>query len=145
MFEYKSLVLILIFACSEISIDAHISISQKEAKQEMNDWLIDLSFTPYQQYLSHVTAATIVKCDQFWDFEVSLAALSSLLFIQVQWNGLLCVKGVVILDSGHHLTTSEKWMKFTIWLKSDLYFSYRIEDLNFITPMAGVLMLGVAI
>ena len=35
----------------------------------------------------------------------SLAALMSLLFIEIQWNGLLRAKGVVILDTGHHLTS----------------------------------------
>ena len=39
------------------------------------------------------------------DFEVSLAALSSLLFIEIQWNGFLRAKGFVILDTGHHLTS----------------------------------------
>ena len=31
---------------------------------------------------------------------VSLATLTNLLFIEIQWNGLLRAKGVVILDTG---------------------------------------------
>ena len=29
----------------------------------------------------------------------------SLLFYEIQWNGLLRAKGVVIFDTGHHLTS----------------------------------------
>ena len=35
----------------------------------------------------------------------SLVAPTSLLFIEIQWNGLLRAKGVVILDTEHHLTS----------------------------------------
>ena len=45
----------------------------------------------------------LFKGDQFWNFEVSIAALTSLLFIEIQYNGLLRAKGVVILDTGHPL------------------------------------------
>mgnify|MGYP003691638023 CR=1 FL=1 len=38
-------------------------------------------------------------------FEVSLAALTILFLDEIQKNGLLRVKGVVILDTGHHLTS----------------------------------------
>ena len=43
--------------------------------------------------------------DHLWNFEVSLAALRSLLFIEFQINGLLRAKGVVNLNTGHHLTS----------------------------------------
>ena len=52
-----------------------------------------------------------------WIFEVSLAALGSLLFIEIQWNGLLRAKGKVIHDTGHHLTsypTEITWMNMEI-------------------------------
>ena len=38
-----------------------------------------------------------------YKLNVSLAALTSLLFIETQRNGLLRAKEVVILDTGHHL------------------------------------------
>ena len=47
----------------------------------------------------------LVKSDQFWNFKVSLEALMNLLFYEIQWNGLLRAKGVVILDMGPHLTS----------------------------------------
>ena len=47
----------------------------------------------------------LVKSSQLWNFEISLAAFTSLLFIESQWNGLLRAKGVVILDTGQHITT----------------------------------------
>ena len=34
-----------------------------------------------------------MKCDQFWNIEVSLAPFTSLLFIEIQWNDLLRAKG----------------------------------------------------
>ena len=40
-----------------------------------------------------------------YKLNVSLAALTSLLFIETQRNGLLRAKEVVILDTGHHLTS----------------------------------------
>ena len=52
-----------------------------------DNWLIGYRFTPYRQSFSHVTAV------QFWNFEVSLAVLTSLLFIEIQWYGLLRAKG----------------------------------------------------
>ena len=45
-------------------------------------------------------------------------ALTSLLFLKIQRNGLLRDKGVVILDMGHHLTsqlTDIKINKYHIW------------------------------
>ena len=30
---------------------------------------------------------------------------ASLIFVEIQWNGLLCAKRVVFLDTGHHLTS----------------------------------------
>ena len=38
-----------------------------------------------------------------WNFDVCLAALTSLLFIKIQWNGLLRTNGVDIIDTGHHV------------------------------------------
>ena len=41
--------------------------------------------TPYRQYFSHVTVATIkLNLISFLNFEVSLVALTSLLFIEIQ-------------------------------------------------------------
>ena len=67
------------------------------------DWLIDC-------LLFHASSTgprrrLLVKCDQFLYFKVSLAALKSLLSIEIQRNGLLRAKGVVILDTGRHLTS----------------------------------------
>ena len=45
-----------------------------------------------------------MKYDQSWNFEVSLAALTSQLSLEIQWDGLSRDKGVVIPDTGHHLT-----------------------------------------
>ena len=52
------------------------------------DLLIE-RFTPYRQYFSHVTAATIVISLEFWCL---LAAHRSLIFIEIQWNGVLRAK-----------------------------------------------------
>ena len=41
------------------------------------------------------------------NFQVSLAALTSLHFIEIQWNGLLRARRVVILDMWHHLTSHQ--------------------------------------
>ena len=66
------------------------------------DWLIDwIEF--------YAISAIFQPCNGGYyslnDFEVPLVALTSLLFIEIQWNGLLRAKGVVILDTGHHLTS----------------------------------------
>ena len=66
------------------------------------DWL---EFYAVSAIFQPCNGGNYVKCDQFWNCEVSLAALTSLLFIGIQWNGLLRAKGVVILDTGHHLTS----------------------------------------
>ena len=39
------------------------------------------------------------------NFEVSLAALTSLIVFEIQWNGHLRAKGFVILDTGRHWTS----------------------------------------
>ena len=39
---------------------------------------------------------------RLWNVEVSLVALTSLLFYEIQRNGLLRAKGVVVLDTGHY-------------------------------------------
>ena len=46
----------------------------------------------------------LVKSDQFGNFKVSLEALTNQLLYEIQWNGPLRAKGVVILHTGHHLT-----------------------------------------
>ena len=46
-----------------------------------------------------------INSDHLWNFEVSLEAPMRLLFIEIQWNCLSHAKGVVILDTGHHLTS----------------------------------------
>ena len=43
------------------------------------------------------------KSDHFLNFVVSLAAIMSLLFIEIQWICILYAKEVVILDRGHNL------------------------------------------
>ena len=43
--------------------------------------------------------------DRLWNFEVSLAAITSLHFYKIKRNCLLRAKGVVILDTGHQLTS----------------------------------------
>ena len=43
--------------------------------------------------------------DHLWNSEVSLAALTSLLFIEIQWNGLLRAKGlwyIIIVSNMAH-------------------------------------------
>ena len=45
------------------------------------DWLIEYGFTPYWQYFSHITTATVNKQWSFVKFGISLAALTSLLII----------------------------------------------------------------
>ena len=70
------------------------------------DWLIDWLYKVLRRIgniSAHITAATINKLVSFVKF--ALAALTSLLFIEMQWNGLLRAKGVVILDTGYHLTS----------------------------------------
>ena len=76
------------------------------------DWLIDWLINWLDSVLRRIGNILpmlrwrlLVKCDQFWHFEVSLTALTSLLFIEIQRNGLLRAKGVIILDTGHHLTS----------------------------------------
>ena len=65
--------------------------------------------TPYRQYFK------LVKCD----FEVSVAALTSLLFFEIQRNGQdFRTEEVDIFDTGHHLTshpTAITQMEGAIW------------------------------
>ena len=72
----------------------------------MIDWLIDWLDRVLHQ-IGNISAMLrrrlLVKCDQVWRFEVSLAALTSLLFIEIKQNSLLRAKGAVILDTGIHL------------------------------------------
>ena len=53
----------------------------------------------------------------FWSF---MTALTSLLFVEILWNGLLRGKGVVILDTGHRLTSHptdiQIFFKFYTWI-----------------------------
>lgn len=42
------------------------------------DWLIDWGFLLYPQYFSHLKEIAVKKYGQFWNLEVSLAALTSL-------------------------------------------------------------------
>ena len=56
---------------------------------ELYDWLILLWFTPYRQYSSHVTSATM-KNDRLWSFEVSLAAIANLLFFEIHARFFAC-------------------------------------------------------
>ena len=64
--------------------------------------MIVLGFTPYRQYSSHVTAEVN---DRLWNFDVTLAALSSLVFYETQRNGLLRAKGLLSLTRGTILTS----------------------------------------
>ena len=52
--------------------------------------------------ISAIYRRLFVNIDQFGNFEVSLAVLTSLLFFEIQWKGLLRAKGVVILNTGHN-------------------------------------------
>ena len=38
----------------------------------------------------------------------------SLLFYEIQRNGLLCARGVVILDTGHNLTSHVCWFRLRV-------------------------------
>ena len=58
-------------------------------------WVIVLGFTPYRQYFSHVTAVTIREMIGYEILKCSLAALRSLLFYEIQRNGLLRAKGLL--------------------------------------------------
>ena len=62
--------------------------------KRLSDWLLQ----PYNggDYYLKVIILEIL---------VSLAALTNQLLIEIQWNGLLRTMGVVILDTGHHLTS----------------------------------------
>ena len=48
--------------------------------------------TPYSNTSSIERRLLLINWDQLWNFEVSLTALESLLFIEIQWNGLFRVK-----------------------------------------------------
>ena len=87
----------------------HVSFLQKRIKTPThNIWLIDW-LDKVLRRIGNISAKKrrwlLVKCDQFWNFKVSLAALTSLLFIVIQYNGHLRAKGVVILDAGNQLTS----------------------------------------
>ena len=62
------------------------------------DWL-DRVLRPIGNISAMQRRRLLVQCDQLWSFEVSLAALTSVLFIEFQWNGLVRAKRVVILDT----------------------------------------------
>ena len=61
------------------------------------DWLIFTCFTPYRQYSSHDNGDDYQVNDRLWYLEVSLAALTSLLFFEIQRNDLLRAKGVIVI------------------------------------------------
>ena len=65
----------------------------------MIDWL-DRVLRRIGKTLAMSRRRLLVKCNQFWNFEVSPAA--------IQWNGVLRAKRVVILDTGHYLTSHPK-------------------------------------
>ena len=58
-----------------------------------------------------------------------MADLTSLLFIEIQWNGLLRAKGVVILNTGHNLTpirqTLNNILLFSSSAYNDSYFDFK--------------------
>ena len=68
------------------------------------EWIIKRSidcligFLSYRQYFSQLTEDTIIKHGQFWNYEASLAALTSLLFFEIQRNGLLRTRGLLSLS-----------------------------------------------
>ena len=60
-----------------------------------------------------------------------MAALASLLFFYSHWNGLLRAKEVVIIDTGHHLTSQP--MDVVLSESRDLaniYLSWSIADIG---------------
>ena len=68
--------------------------------------LIDLCFTPYRQYFSHLSAK-ITKKWKVTKFEVSFTALTSLLFFKIHRNGVWMPRGL-----------------FQIWYSAILNISY---------------------
>ena len=79
-------------------------------------WLIDcFGFYTVSAIFQSCNGGDYFKInDRLWNFEVSLAALTSLLFNEIQRNCLLCAKGVVILDTGHHLTSHVCWFRVRV-------------------------------
>ena len=55
--------------------------------------MIGYCFTPYRQYFSHIPLRLYVKSYQFWNFEFSLSALTSLLFFRNLVKRSLSAKG----------------------------------------------------
>ena len=65
----------------------------RSLQTDSKNWLIIYSFTMYRPYFNHITVTTKNWwwfCEIFWS---SLAALTSLLFIKIQWHGLLECQG----------------------------------------------------
>ena len=75
---------------------------------EFVDWFCSFLEKGYAKVC--YTMVWYAKCGMQWYFSTMLRICMichvkmSILFIKIQWNGLLRAKGVVILDTGHHLT-----------------------------------------
>ena len=98
--------------------------TELESCNHMIDWLIGWCLTPYWQSFSHIMAATIRLMWSVW----KLWSFPGGPYEPPSGNGLLRAKGVVVIDTGHHLTSHPMDISCNpIWLKSDLYLRYHIE------------------
>jgi hypothetical protein len=78
------------------------------------DWLIDLGFYAVLAIFEPYYGDKLRYSVWFWKFGFPWRPPMSLLFFDYQGNDILRAKGVVILDTGHHLSSNPTNLKVKI-------------------------------